>query len=200
VDNRLQNSNERFCRADLISLRSGSGQYLVYSKNSRSAHILPASTTDLLNVCASFKSLSEHAQSCYNFLNAIQQRPDASREQFIIAQLEELMRLGLLVPESRLRQFYREHGEAESNPKISSVGVVTRDRIPSLKRCLLSYVANAKEHGRTHDFVVMDDSDSPAARATTVQFLRSMKKDHEVETRYAGLTEKNLSLRLERYS
>jgi hypothetical protein len=157
-------------------------------------HILPASTTDLLNVCASFKPLSEHAQSCYNFLSVTQQWPDASREHFIIAQLEELMRLGLLVPESPLRQFYREHGETEIIPKISSVGIVTRDRIPSLKRCLMSYVANAKEHGRTHDFVIMDDSESPATRDTTLEFLRSMKKDENVEIRYAGLTEKELLL------
>lgn len=58
-------------------------------------HILPIPTVDLLNICRTFKSLSEHAQTCYNFLEATRQQSDASAEQFVIGQLEELMRLGL---------------------------------------------------------------------------------------------------------
>ncbi len=181
---------ENFCRTDLVSLPAGRVGYLVYSKTDRSVHLLPAPTTDLLNVCATFRPLAEHAQSGYNFLEMVQPGPADLREQFVIAQLQELRRRGLLIAESSLKQFYCEHGEPEVNPKISSVGVVTHDRVQSLERCLLSYIAHSKQHGRTHDFVVMDDFQRSAATGTTVEMLHSMKKAHGVEIRYAALMER----------
>jgi hypothetical protein len=181
---------ENFCRTDLVSLPAGRAGYLVYSKTDRSVHLLPAPTTDLLNVCATFRPLAEHAQSGYNFLEMVQPGPADLREQFVIAQLQELRRRGLLVAESSLKQFYREHGEPEVNPKISSVGVVTHDRVQSLERCLLSYIAHSKQHGRTHDFVVMDDFQRSAATGTTVEILHSIKKANGVKIRYAALMER----------
>jgi hypothetical protein len=101
---------ENFFRTDLVSLPAGRAGYLVYSKTDRSVHLLPAPTTDLLNICATFRPLAEHAQSGYNFLEMVEPGPAHLREQFVIAQLEELRRQGLLVPESSLKQLYREHG------------------------------------------------------------------------------------------
>jgi hypothetical protein len=119
VDTRFHFSiPENFCRADLASLPAGRAGYLVYCKNDRLVHLLPAAPTDLLNVCATFRPLAEHAQSGYNFLEMVQPGPADLREQFVIAQLEELRRRGLLIPESSLKEFYREHGELEVNPKI----------------------------------------------------------------------------------
>ena len=181
---------ENFCRTDLVSLPAGRAGYLVYSKTDRSVHLLPAPTTDLLNICATFRPLAEHAQSGYNFLEMVQPGPADLREQFVIAQLEELRRRGLLVPESSLKEFYREHREPEVNQKISSVGIVTHDRVDSLKRCLVSYIDHAKQHGRTHNFIVMDDFQRSAATGTTVKMLHSIKTAHGVEIRYAALMER----------
>lgn len=181
---------ENFCRTDLVSLPAGRAGYLVYSKTDRSVHLLPAPTTDLLNVCATFRPLTEHAQSGYNFLEVVQPGPADLREQFVIAQLEELRRRGLLVPESSQKQFYRQHGEPEVNPKFSSVGVVTHNRIQSLERCLLSYIAHSKKHGRTHDYVVMDDFQQSAATGPIVKMLHSIKRSHGVQIRYAALMER----------
>ena len=181
---------ENFCRADLVSLPAGRAGFLVYAKNERSVHLLPAPTTDLLNVCATFRPLAEHAQSGYNFFEVVQPGPTDLREQFVIAQLEELRRRNLLIPESSLKQLYREHGEPQVNPKISSIGVVTHNRIQSLERCLLSYIAHSKQHGRTHDFIVMDDFQQSAVTGPIVKMLRSIKKTHGVQIRYAALMER----------
>lgn len=181
---------ENFCRTDVVSLPAGRAGYLVYSKTDHSLHLLPAPAADLLNVCATFRPLAEHAQSGYNFLEVVQPGPADLREQFVIAQLEELRRRGLLVPESSLKQFYCEHGEPEVNAKISSVGVVTHDRVKSLKRCLISFIDHAKQHGRAHNFIVMDDFQRSAATGTTAEMLHSIKKAHGVEIRYAALLER----------
>lgn len=183
---------ERYCRTDVVTFPVGGGLYLVYSKMDGSTHILSAPVVDLLNICGTFKPLGEHAQACYNFLAATQQQPDASAEQFVIGQLEELLRRGLLVPESALRQYYHDHGEPQVNPKISSVGVVTCNRIGGLERCLLSYIENGKRHGRENDFVVADDSQGEGVRGATLNLLRSLKRHYALEISYAGPAEKRV--------
>lgn len=181
---------EHFCRTDLVSLPIGGGQYLAYSKLDKSSHVLPAVLADLLNVCGTFKPLSEHAQACYDFLSAVTQQPDDSREQFIIRSLEEFMSAGLLVPESMLRQSFRQRGDVQPGPRITSVGVVTNNRVAGLKRCLVSYMENDRGHGRGSEFVVMDDSREPEVREAALLMLQSLQKHYGVRVSYAGPAEK----------
>jgi hypothetical protein len=81
-------------------------------------------------------------------------------------------------------------GNTKSYSQISSVGVVTRDRIKGLRRCLVSYVENGKRNGRDSDFIVVDDSDSATTRQHAKQILLSLKLLHDVKVAYAGRFEK----------
>lgn len=68
---------------------------------------------------------------------------------------------------------------------------MTRDRLPSLVACLESYLSNCQQHDRSPDFVVSDDSPSPAAANRTKADLRTLAKRYNVRVRYAGRHEKS---------
>jgi hypothetical protein len=74
--------------------------------------------------------------------------------------------------------------------QIASITCVTRDRVAGLRRGLSSYVENVRRFGRTNDFVVTDDSPTPATRSAYRQALSALKAEHEVEISYGGLEEK----------
>lgn len=74
--------------------------------------------------------------------------------------------------------------------RIASVACVTRDRVEGLRRALSSYIENHKQFGRTNDFVVTDDSPSPATRDAYRHSLKALKTEHGVEISYGGLEEK----------
>jgi hypothetical protein len=75
--------------------------------------------------------------------------------------------------------------------RIATIGIVTRDRLPSLVACLESYVGNCQRHDRSPDFVVSDDSPSPEAADRTKAALRSLAKRYKAHVRYAGRQEKS---------
>ena len=52
----------------------------------------------------------------------------------------------------------------ERSGEITTVGIVTRERLPSLLACLESYLANCRRHSRTPEFVVADDSAATASK------------------------------------
>jgi hypothetical protein len=120
--------------------------------------------------------------------------PQAERIQFesVKGQLAELIAARLLVSDADLVAWCKQAGrQEESLPRIASVGVVTKDRPESLRRCLESYIENCKRHGRENDFVVMDDSESAGLRNDTRQMLRELRDSHKVEMSYAGFEEKS---------
>jgi hypothetical protein len=79
--------------------------------------------------------------------------------------------------------------DAEPN-SISTVSVVTADRVASLERCLSSYIDNARSHERTFQFLVMDDAHTAEVRMTTQQMLSTLARDRGVDIAYAGADEK----------
>ncbi len=70
--------------------------------------------------------------------------------------------------------------------KIAAVGVVTRDRLPSLVGCLQSYLENFERHGRSPEFVVVDDSAGDRGKAA----VRSVADRFGARVGYAGRQEK----------
>jgi hypothetical protein len=72
---------------------------------------------------------------------------------------------------------------------------VTHDRVTSLAACLESYMAVCRRHGRTPEFVVMDDvvENDPAGgekRARVLATLRALDVTGNETIRYAGICEK----------
>jgi FkbH-like protein len=77
-----------------------------------------------------------------------------------------------------------------TNSTVASVGMVTCNRIEGAKRALASYIENSQQHGRTNNFVLMDDSASSQTRDGYRQMLHSLKTQYGAEIFYAGLEEK----------
>ncbi|HEX8423379.1 MAG TPA: hypothetical protein VF634_08205, partial [Pyrinomonadaceae bacterium] len=126
--------------------------------------------------------------------HGLKQTSESALVSNVKAQLEDFVRAGLLVTESDLTGRTRDalpSSSPHSPPaQVSSVGVVTRNRPESLMRCLSSYIENGKAYGRSHDFVVMDDSESPGMRQATRDALRTLQARHGVEILYGGAEEK----------
>jgi hypothetical protein len=142
----------------------------------------------LLDRCRTFKTLDEHAVKCaedFAALNRGAAPPDAGAIRKHLAALAEG---GLLISETAVLEECREFVETPS--RIASVGVLTRNRTGGLERCLRSYVESCKRYGRTNDFVVMDDSETPATRDSARGVLSVLKREFGVEVSYAGREEK----------
>ncbi|WP_456424593.1 HAD-IIIC family phosphatase [Rhodocaloribacter sp.] len=73
---------------------------------------------------------------------------------------------------------------------LTTLGIVTRDRVEAARRALTSYVANARRFGRTPDVVVIDDSPRAEVRERYRAMLRAFRKAHDVPVYYAGVKEK----------
>jgi hypothetical protein len=73
---------------------------------------------------------------------------------------------------------------------ITTLGIVTRDRLANLVACLESYLGNCQRHGRSPEFVVADDSTNAEATNLTTLALQELKGRFNAEIRYAGRKEK----------
>jgi len=116
---------------------------------------------------------------------------DRAEADSVRKQLSKFIEMGLMVSDADLMTLLDGKAEEPESPRaITSVGVVTHDRVTSLARCLASYVENGIEHGRRNDFVVVDDSENPAVRKSSTEILASLKKKLGVGIFYAGPEEK----------
>jgi hypothetical protein len=162
----------------------GEGDVLVYSPLTREARRLSPLAVRLLQGCRTFATLDEHAARLVRELDASPPLAEAVRDQ-----LGELARAGLLVPMSGLLRACGRGGLPA--PRITTLGVPTRDRTPSLERCLASYLANGLRHGRAFDVVVADDSGGPEVRRANMAVLAGLKIDHGIRAFYAGPEERS---------
>ena len=74
---------------------------------------------------------------------------------------------------------------------ISTVGIVTRNRVASLVACVESYLEKCRRHGRNPEFVVTDDSLDTEAQDHARGALQSLGNHFGAQIRYAGRREKN---------
>ena len=74
-------------------------------------------------------------------------------------------------------------------PTISTIGIPTRNRLLSLKACLISYLENCQRHGRSPEFVVADDSDPDAASGSRA-LLQELARQFDARIRRVGREEK----------
>jgi hypothetical protein len=114
-----------------------------------------------------------------------------SQVEFIKQQLQEFVEAGLLISDADvLDQRERPDSDLAAHGTITTIGVITHNRLDSLSRCLISYIENCKKHRREKDFIVVDDSEEPSIREATRRMLRLLKVKYGIEIAYAGFEEK----------
>jgi hypothetical protein len=166
---------ERYRSGDLISQPAGQGHVLVQSTLNGSAALLTTRQAALLAASTSFRTLDGHAQA-----NATNR-----------AELESLVGHGLLISETAIRQrCFDAVRPVVTPPAISTIAVITRDRIDSLRRCLESYIDNGLRADRRVEYLVVDTAPQPETRDLTRAMLRAVSTGRSVTVRYAGLDER----------
>lgn len=173
---------ERYRCADIERFPFGDELELVYSRSSSASRILPLCDVNLLSRCGKFRTLDEHAVQICRELGL-----NEDHVRSINIKLAELAHAGFLISQSNIFEKFK---RPTDNPaKITTVGLVTCERLGALKRALMSYIENSKQYGRMTDFVVVDDSRGAETRDSYRQMLRTLKSDG-VRIFYAGLEEK----------
>ncbi len=186
----LRNSGLRYCSVEFSSFHAGDQMQIIYPRTGI-ARLLPSQTADLLTRCRTFRTLEEHADECQRSLTTVPGQSDQVWKEYLVEQLEELAQAGLLVSDQEFfKSLMTPERPAGTDEKIATVGIVTRNRRDSLKRCLSSFISNSRNSGRANDFAVLDDSESPEARNKTREMLRTLSHESGVSISYAGLEEK----------
>jgi hypothetical protein len=163
----------------------GGGGELVSSPFVAGTHALPTAAARLVQGCRTFATLEEHAAGLGRELGLGPQYAGWVRQQ-----LAALARAGFLVSPHDLAEACRRSLPQEPLPRIASVGIPTRDRPALLERCLSGYIESGLRHGRTHDCIVIDDSQAPDVRAANRLLLQSLRRRYGVQLCYAGQAEK----------
>jgi hypothetical protein len=182
----IEDSSEKYCRSEMYRFPAGEDLHFVYCSLDRSAHSLSSQMLHLLDSCSTFKTISDHARSYFNATTNIGDISEVER------QLTELASAGLLISYGDLEKHCRYEAVPSTDGfKIGSVGVVTRNRIRLLQRCLSSYIKNVKKYGRKANFVCVDDSPENDTQRATKDMLSELKSSYEVDILYADLKEKS---------
>ena len=169
---------------EFARLPLGEGQELVYLPLTRSARTLPTQSVRLLQGCRTFATLDDHAVCLCRELNLAPQHGAQVRQE-----LAALVHTGFLLSQRDLLTPIRNR-RLPPAPRITVLGIPTRNRTSSLRRCLESYIQNNLRHGRSVEYLVVDDSSDPGVRHGNRQLLVEMKASHGVALAYAGPEEK----------
>ena len=198
------------------TLPFGGAKNLIYAKSSRTAKLLSAEETRLLQSCSRFLPIDKHAVACCQELELeglktlstarlpgflakwmarLQAYADRGREglkvnpQKLAAvrdQLEQYAQAGLLVSDVDLIERCRQAVVERSPARISVIGMTTRNRVDTLRRALVSYIDNCRAFGRSVEFVVIDDSGDPSVEERNQAMLEALGREHPISARYAN--------------
>jgi hypothetical protein len=126
-----------------------------------------------------------------DFSNRYQSRVHQSGVESIKQELQKFVEAGFLISDTDLlAQYDRPGPHHDVHDSITTVGVLSHNRLDGLRRCLISYIENCKKQGRKNEFIVVDDSKEQSAREDTKRMLRLLKVKYGPEICYAGLEEK----------
>lgn len=168
----------------------GGSKSLVVSEAKRAGLLLDTMEASALETCDTFRTLQDHVQD-------ICRQGNLEPELFapILYQLAQLARSGLLISRNLLVEKGRAAAaRAEAPPPVSALGIATRNRPEALERCLESFLANFRDHGRSLRIVVADDSD-PARAARNLAALSTLRDRFGARMFYAGREEKERFIR-----
>ncbi|HEU0035574.1 MAG TPA: hypothetical protein VFQ53_33415 [Kofleriaceae bacterium] len=170
---------------DLVIASLGPTRALVHVPSRSITAELPPSLAQALLRLTAFKSIDDHAHD----LCAAFGRPPGGPEALARA-LADCAGRGLLVEDTELRTAIASTSHAEES-RITAIGVVTRNRPESLQRCVDSFVANARAHGRPVRLVVTDDSDDPAVVDANARVLAQIRTRHGIAVWHATAHDKH---------
>jgi hypothetical protein len=179
-------SDERYRCAELVWVRLDGERCVVYAKDTGVWRVLPNRRAEVLARCNVFDTLENHARArCREFglgENAVE---------MVRSRLVELAEAGFLIGFGELQERCRPSVRpTEEQAKITSVGFLTRDRLPLLERGLTSFIENAQRHGRPPSFVVMDDTENADAVQQCCATLRALAARYGVMIRYGDLDDR----------
>lgn len=155
---------ERLYSPVTLDFPAGGISQIIYSVLDRSAHVVSASLALPPDHDKLFTANTEYA--------------------------DELIGSRLLISERELLERCRAAKTPEPPPPIQTIGIVTRNRVESLRRCLRTCVENCRTHHREVEFSILDDTDNPSGRKQTREMLDQIKEENGVAIRYAGEEEK----------
>src|SRR5260370_20348394 len=162
--------SDEYRLADVAFYPSGHNNLLAHAKSTDSTRLLHRIYADLLMQCSEFKTLDEHLHTfCEG--KQISERVVVGLRQ----QLQHLAQDGYLFSQRQLHHLFGESSEQSVPCHISTIGFPTCNRVKLLQRGMTSYIEHCQHFGRSHDFAVMDDSQTPAMREAYRDMLRTWK-------------------------
>ncbi|MFT3776540.1 MAG: hypothetical protein QM820_65195 [Minicystis sp.] len=168
---------------DVLRLPAGAGAELVHEPLGGGVHVLSTERARALLACRGLGTLDQHAARIAAQLGG---KPAAIR-----ADLAALAGAGLLVSAGDLLRRLAAYLPApEDPPPIAALGIATRDRLPDLRAALESHIQNARDHGRTLEYVVAEGAVPAAAHAETRAALAEIAARHGAAVFHAGIPER----------
>jgi hypothetical protein len=152
---------------------------LVYSRNTRSFHRVPAPALKLLLRCTSFKTLDEHAAALTRGSEAGAFPTDQARQQ-----LKHLLADGLLIPAHEVLRRCQARPDAGALAPIATLAIPSAERPVALERAALSYLTQSQRYGRDHDLLIIDGSREPSVSANYQHRLARLQQDFPSPIRY----------------
>ena len=149
------------------------------------AGVFAAGAGQLAQECHTFAPLDEHARRLCAEFRLQSEQAGAVRDQ-----LAALADAGLLVSYPRALELLRGRTDGEAPPRVGVVGVPTRHRPACLDRCLRTLVASCREHGRSPDVFVVDDSTDPALAAANRGVRDALRSAYDGGMVYVGPAER----------
>jgi hypothetical protein len=182
----LNNTFEKKYQVDDLSIfPAGEGLHLVYAKTSHVARYLPADMLECLLSCQSFQTLDNHIQAYYTTHPSNPAKLHALRRE-----LYHLANDGFFLSHESCIDVFRTPWKRSGSSCITSIGLITCNRVEALHRGLSSYIEYCKGFDRSNEFVVMDDSRSLDIRDQYRAMLRMVQKHYGLSILYAGYEEK----------
>jgi hypothetical protein len=183
----LTEARELWRRVPFQAFPLGDGTFAVHVSGRDGAQILPEPAVDFVQACCEFRTIE---QQVARFANAHGIDPADRRE--LLAMSEGLAAAGLLVSTADLRSEWEAiSARASSEPaRMAAITFPTNARTALLRRAVLSYMENARQHGRTVEYVVGDNSRDPAVQRANREMLRQLSADSGCAVFLAGESRK----------
>lgn len=175
------------CRSlDFRETYMGTESVAVYFPQSRNTVIFDPIDTGILRVCREFGSIAEHQERIARSDRASRYNPCD-----IAARIRNLRANGFLVSPTEILSGLRSETKTVAPPRISAIGIPTRNRPGVLKRTLEAYACRERTFGRTTRIVVIDDSSTENFRKEVRDIAIAVQRQIGNELLYIGPQERN---------